>query len=127
MDAQAIANAIATFREKLEARVEVCDLYLRPSNCAVLSGNNTAVVSTLWNGRGVITVGKGQAIAPYPNGNPALWAPGDAATLVAAFNKHLEDSGSEERVFALGEREFWAAARQDALRSLAQLDEALSA
>lgn len=124
MNAEAIRNQ---YREALNKRIEVCQMYLRDSGCATISLNNTVAVSSLWVLRGVIGAGDKQAIGPYNNGMPTLWSPRDAAALVKAFNAQLEAAGSNERVTAMPKRAWWEANLQDALRASAAMDEALAA
>lgn len=124
MNAEAIRNQ---YRDALNKRIEVCQMYLRDNGCATISLNNTVVVSNLWVLRGVISRGDKQAIGPYNGGMPTLWSPRDAGVLAKAFNEQLEAAGSNERVTAMPEKAWWEANLQDALRASAAMDEALAA
>ena len=106
------ANAtLATLRAAAEARVATCDIYL---NSRALVGQNTVVVSSLTNGRGLQLVqdeevaGQRMILAMFPKGMPTLLSPKDAATLAEEMNDHLAEDGASERVSTMNHREWWA-------------------
>lgn len=114
-------------------RIATCDIYL---NSRALVGQNTVVVSSIHNGRGLQLVqdeevaGQRMILAMFPKGMPTLFAPEDAAALAEEMNDHLEDDGSTERVRTMNHMEWWAnekEAAQSILDFLAKNEAAVEA
>lgn len=115
----------AALRATAEARVRTCRMY-----CAqrALVGQNTVVVSSIHNGRGLQLVqdkevaGQRMILAMFPKGMPTLFAPEDAATLAEEMNDHLEDGGSKERVSTMNHMDWWKEELAAAERTLDFMD-----
>lgn len=120
------ATTVETVRANLARRVEVCRMYAQQSGTIAL--HNTALVSSRSILRGVQSKGESAVVvAMYPGGMPSLWSPRHAVMLAEVVNRDLAASGSEERVRAMHEREWWAEALADAEGALKMLDDAIAA
>jgi len=115
------AAAIAEVRQSAQERIETCDMYLK-SNALV--SHNWAVVSSLWNCRGVFhmtdpdTGNPVMALGPYPNRMPSLYTREDADRLVA---HHWPDANGET-MSVVDRLTWWQTERDDAVRVLASLE-----
>ena len=114
---QTPAEAAAAIRAMCEERIATADMYLGRT---ALVSHNWAVVSSLWNGRGVYltndpTTGERlSALGPYPNHMPTLYGREDADALASEW------AGQIGETLRVVDRQTWWQTERDEAASMLQ-------